>query len=152
MNLIMRNSTYIVLFFAPLFLVGLSNIFPIVNESYVVTFYAETTSGDVSDSFLGHIWVGFQANGEDERRIGFYPAGLQAEPSQADVSYKFTVTKSQFNAALEIIGVYKDNSYILGINDCRSFVREVAGALDLRVPRTGLRSPADWLAELVAVN
>ncbi len=126
----------------------------IFTKKYFVSFYANhpnTGCGSGEDFSPGHIWVGFKSP-QRKFQLGYYPEGLQAESTHADVSFTFPVTRQQFDIAVDVISIYHDNSYIIGVNDCRSFAELIARTIDLELPNKGIKSPAIWLSELVELN
>jgi len=127
------------------------NEYVTVSETKIVTFYANISELGLSD-WYGHAWVGF-GSGRDEERYGFYPEGLQNEGGRsADISYFFQVSSAAYENGLNVIEEYQNQNYVFGVRDCRKFVQSVARAIGLRVPSVGIKSPAEWMADLVDMN
>ncbi|MCG8330172.1 MAG: hypothetical protein MI974_20910 [Chitinophagales bacterium] len=120
-------------------------------QNHTITFYANTSQASLKH-WAGHVWVSL-SNGSQATKIGFYPEGLENESKRkADLNYTFSISKSAYNNALGVIKHYNDYPYILGLHDCRSFASDMAEAVGLDVPSQGLKSPAEWLADLVEEN
>ncbi len=130
----------------------ISGIFSQEAKAQTVTFYANI-SGDYSEiSWIGHVWVEF-AEGNNKQAYGFYPEGvLNDGPRPYDISYGWKVSPTAYREGLKVIQQYQNKGYILGVRDCRSFARAVARAVGLRTPNQGVKSPAEWLADLVDLN
>ena len=117
----------------------------------IVTFYANISRENLTD-WTGHAWVGLCV-GNQEVVYGFYPKGLLSDKERkADINYSFKVSKLKVQSALKIVNKYKSEKYILGILDCRRFVQYIAKELGLKVSPVGIKSPEEWMADLVDAN
>jgi hypothetical protein len=130
----------------------------IAQKKYPVTFYAN--AGGSAQSWVGHVWVGF-GEGKNEVVFGFYPGksspiykgAVRNDKNTAnDASYTFNVASEKYQAGLKFAQMYK-STYVLGVNDCRTFTSKVAEIIGLKTPSArGTKAPAIWLAELVDNN
>jgi len=121
-----------------------------------VTFYANISGskGSPEVGWMGHVWCGFSStNAGGETMYGFYPEGLIPENARpSDISYSWKVSGESFSRVVVVINEYQQKGYLLGVRDCRNFARDVAMAAGLSVPSAGIKSPAEWLADLVDLN
>ncbi|MEY9634097.1 chemotaxis protein histidine kinase CheA [Bradyrhizobium japonicum] len=131
---------------------------------YSITFSAERPPGDT-----GHAFITFNHEDEQKRMttfesVGFYPPGEKTDGvvkfytsvfsegplkddflHDADTKMVVTVNKEQYEAAREVYAGWKarqeknGNHYVLVVNDCTTFVGEVARAIGLE---TSLRVTA----------
>lgn len=124
-----------------------------LQAQHTLTFYAKISSEKIGESgWIGHVWIGLN-NGETTETYGFYPGGLRGDADRnADISYPFSITSEKYEKVLVVIDAYRRKSYVLGMNDCRGFASAVATAVGLTVPSAALKSPAEWLADLVDAN
>ncbi len=119
-----------------------------------VTFYARIS--DFND-WSGHVWVGFD-DGSREMAYGFYNGKhmvngkIKNEAGKKwDINYSFPVRDDQYYDGLQALIEYR-RLYLLGKKDCRDLARKVAIAIGLKTPSFGLKSPAEWMADLVDMN
>ena len=126
-------------------------------KSATITFYANIST---LEDWTGHVWVEVK-NEEHTFNYGFYPddddptklQGLVSDKyRKADVSYSFQITEQQFNRTIEVIKEYLHADYTFGLNDCRRFAQRMAQVAGLNTPSVGMKSPAEWLADLVDAN
>ncbi|MBL7825178.1 MAG: hypothetical protein JNJ57_01015 [Saprospiraceae bacterium] len=119
---------------------------------YTVTFYANISDTNGEFGWVGHVWVSFNSP-QIQTVVGFYPSGLSDDSWRPyDVSYPFSVSAEQFQSGLAVIDAYRNKHYLLGFSDCRGFTANVAQAIGLTPPSTGIKSPAEWLGALVQIN
>ncbi len=117
-----------------------------------ITFYANISDTQSETGVVGHVWVGLQDGSGAKRVVGFYPGGLRDDSGRkADIDYSFKV--ASLAPARKVLEAYSAKSYVLGLRDCRNLASDVAASVGLRVPDSrGTKSPAEWMAELVALN
>lgn len=119
-----------------------------------VTFYANIS--DFND-WSGHVWVGFY-DGNKEVAYGFYNGSFMVNGKikneagrKWDINYTFPVNDIQYDRGLQVLATY-NRLYLLGKKDCRHLASHVARAIGLNTPSFGIKSPAEWLADLVDLN
>jgi hypothetical protein len=125
---------------------------------YTVTFMA-----DISATWndIGHIWVKFGA--DDTLVFGFYPDGVKgllpedgmvSDDSRRpeDVSYTWIVSRESFERGLAAVRGFSGQSYFLPARNCKDLVSEVARALGMEATSSFMRSPAEYLADLMDAN
>lgn len=117
-----------------------------------IIFYANISKASHED-WTGHVWAGFSDGRSSEKMYGFYPDGIRDDARRSrDVSYRFFISDEGFASALKTVQEFQNTRYIIGFKDCRMFAESVARAAGLKTPSVGIKSPAEWLAELVALN
>ncbi|MCO6490087.1 MAG: hypothetical protein J5I98_16870 [Phaeodactylibacter sp.] len=126
-------------------------------KTATITFFANIST---LEEWLGHVWVEVD-NGTHNFNFGFYPTdddpttlqGLVSDKyRKADISYTFKISEAQFQNTIPVIKEYIHAEYTFGINDCRRFAQRMARAAGLNTPDIGMKSPAEWMADLVDAN
>jgi RHS repeat-associated protein len=136
------------------------------HEIYIGAKFTETDAqaGKVG---IGHSFVGLREPGGEIQTYGFYPrAGANFDGIKAlrtvpgslregvDQGYlqsalagekgysvvKYSVTRSQYLKALDVVTAYQSNSYSAVFRNCTHFALDLAGAAGVRVPSAGLIS------------
>lgn len=136
-------------------------------QEYAVTFSAQI--GELGHAFASLIWGDDVAMATMQKGVGFYPEGNESKIKaafggagmvlddtweKAEVILSVLVNQSAFEAAQAVVERWeKPTSYYLGINDCTTFVGELAEAVELETPsRLFSPYPIQFVESLVELN